>query len=47
MNKKREFPSREELNDAFHILQDQITRISVEEEQEMVSCERNGKNEEK
>lgn len=47
MNKKREFPSREELNDAFHILQDQITRISVEEEQEMESWERNGKNEEK
>jgi hypothetical protein len=44
MNKNREFPSREELNDAFHLLQDQITRITVEEEQEMVSSEKNGKN---
>jgi hypothetical protein len=44
MNKNREFPSREELNDAFHLLQDQITRITVEEEQEMVSSEKSGKN---
>lgn len=36
MNKKNEFPSREELDRAFHFLQDQITRISVEEEEEML-----------
>jgi arsenate reductase-like glutaredoxin family protein len=44
MNIKKEFPSREELNEAFHLLQDQITKITVEEEQEMVSSETNGKN---
>ncbi|MCQ6278927.1 hypothetical protein [Bacillus sp. EB600] len=44
MNKKREFPSRDELNEAFHLLQDQITKITVEEEQEMVNYELNGKN---
>lgn len=44
MNPKKEFPSREELNEAFHLLQDQITRITVEEEQEMVTSEINGKN---
>jgi hypothetical protein len=44
MNKKREFPSRDELNEAFHLLQDQITKITVEEEQEMVNHELNGKN---
>ena len=36
MNKKNEFPSREELDRAFHFLQDQITRISVDEEEEMI-----------
>jgi hypothetical protein len=44
MNKNKEFPSREELNQAFHLLQDQITKITVEEEQEMVSSQINGKN---
>jgi hypothetical protein len=44
MNKKNEFPSREELNEEFHLLQDRITRITVEEEQEMESHELNGKN---
>jgi hypothetical protein len=44
MNKNKEFPSREELNEAFHLLQDQITKITVEEEQEMVSSQINGKN---
>lgn len=44
MNKNSEFPSREELNEAFHLLQDQITKITVEEEQEMVSSQINGKN---
>jgi hypothetical protein len=43
MKTKKEFPSREELNEAFHLIQDQITRITVEEEQEMVSNEINGK----
>jgi hypothetical protein len=44
MKTKKEFPSRAELNEAFHLIQDQITRITVEEEQEMVSNEINGKN---
>lgn len=44
MKTKKEFPSREELNEAFHLIQDQITRITVEEEQEMVNNEVNGKN---
>jgi arsenate reductase-like glutaredoxin family protein len=44
MNIKKEFPSREELNEAFHLLQDQITKIAVEEEQEMVSTEKTEKN---
>lgn len=45
MTEKREFPSREELNSAFHELQDYITRISVEEEEEMVREQIKGKNE--
>ncbi|MDQ1144552.1 hypothetical protein QE429_001379 [Bacillus sp. SORGH_AS 510] len=36
MNKKNEFPSREELDEAFHFLHDQINRISVVEEVEMM-----------
>jgi hypothetical protein len=36
MHKKSQFPSRENLDQAFHFLQDQITRISVDEEDEMV-----------
>ncbi len=44
MNNKKEFPSRDELNEAFHLLQDQITKITVEEEQEMVNHELNGEN---
>jgi hypothetical protein len=44
MNKEKEFPSREELDEAFHFLQDQITRITVKEEEEMVSSETNEKN---
>lgn len=36
MGKKKSFPTREELNEAFHLLQDQITRITVEEDQEMI-----------
>jgi hypothetical protein len=45
MNEKNEFPSRKELDEAFHFLQDQITRITVGEEEEMVCKERNGKSE--
>lgn len=36
MSEKKEFPSRNNLDEAFHLLQDQITRITVEEEEEMV-----------
>ncbi|WP_413307678.1 hypothetical protein AA0X95_08185 [Bacillus sp. 1P10SD] len=36
MNKKNEFPTREELDEAFHFLHDQINRISVVEEVEMM-----------
>ncbi|MEH7299320.1 MULTISPECIES: hypothetical protein [Neobacillus] len=36
MNKKNEFPSREELDEAFHFLHDQINKISVVEEVEMI-----------
>lgn len=35
MNNEWPFPSREDLNEAFEKLQDQITRIAVEEEEEM------------
>jgi hypothetical protein len=42
MNQKNEFPSREDLDQAFHILQDQITRISVVEEVEMVKKDKDG-----
>jgi hypothetical protein len=40
MNKDK-YPSREELDEAFHFLHDAINRISVEEEEEMV-MEENG-----
>lgn len=45
MRKKKGIPPREELDQAFHMLQDQITRISVEEEEEMVGedLEKRGK----
>lgn len=39
MNKKNEFPSREELDEAFHFLHDQINKITVVEEIEMVKEE--------
>lgn len=42
MNKKNPFPSREELDQAFHYIQDQITRITVDEEEEMVLEEKKG-----
>ena len=39
MNKKEPFPSREELDEAFHYLHDQINKITVDEEEEMVMHE--------
>ncbi|MBT2699494.1 hypothetical protein J7E79_19085 [Bacillus sp. ISL-40] len=42
MNEKNEFPSREELDEAFHFLHDQINKISVVEEIEMVKEESQG-----
>ncbi|MDP4083140.1 MAG: hypothetical protein Q8934_00835 [Bacillota bacterium] len=39
MNQKKNFPSRNELDQAYHMLQDQITRISVKEEEEMIEEE--------
>jgi len=42
MNKKNEFPTREELDEAFHFLHDQINKISVVEEVEMVKEETEG-----
>jgi hypothetical protein len=35
MDKENQFPSREELDRAFHFLHDQINKISVAEEIEM------------
>ena len=35
MNRKNEFPTREDLDEAFHYLHDQINRISVIEEVEL------------
>ena len=42
MKQKNEFPSREELDEAFHYLHDQINRISVVEEVEMQKKENEG-----
>jgi hypothetical protein len=42
MNEKNEFPSREELDEAFHFLHDQINKISVVEEIEMVKVDSQG-----
>ena len=42
MKQKNEFPSREELDEAFHYLHDQINRISVVEEVEMLKKENEG-----
>lgn len=39
MNDKERFPSREQLDEAFHFLHDAITRITVEEEEEMIMKE--------
>ncbi|WP_285857720.1 hypothetical protein [Neobacillus cucumis] len=40
MKQKNEFPSREELDQAFHYLHDQINRITVVEEVEMQKQEK-------
>jgi hypothetical protein len=42
MKQKNEFPSREERDEAFHYLHDQINRISVVEEVEMLKHEKEG-----
>ncbi|MFD2443931.1 hypothetical protein ACFSO7_08020 [Bacillus sp. CGMCC 1.16607] len=39
MKNEPKFPSREHLDQAFTILQDKITRIAVEEEEEMLQME--------
>lgn len=39
MPKNNQFPSREDLDQAFHFLHDQVNRISVDEEEEMVKQE--------
>ncbi|WP_156351202.1 hypothetical protein [Neobacillus vireti] len=36
MKQKDKFPSREQLDQAFHFLHDQINKISVVEEVEMI-----------
>lgn len=45
MNKKNQFPTREELDEAFHYLHEAINRISVDEEEEMVMMEKEGQEE--
>ncbi|MGJ7911408.1 hypothetical protein [Neobacillus sp. LXY-1] len=45
MNKKSEFPTREDLDQAFHFLHDQINRISIIEEIEMIKKEKEGQEE--
>ncbi|MEH7106981.1 hypothetical protein [Bacillus sp. JJ1764] len=45
MNKKSEFPTREDLDQAFHFLNDQINRISIIEEIEMIKKEKEGQEE--
>lgn len=41
LHEKKQFPSREDLDQAFHFLHDQVNRISVDEEEEMVKQEKN------
>lgn len=45
MNSNNKFPSREELDQAFHYLHDQINRISILEETEMIKKEKEGQEE--
>lgn len=40
MKEKQPFPTRDELDQAFTMLQDQITRITVDEEEEMLRQEK-------
>lgn len=42
MKKRDDYPSREELDQAFHFLHDQINKISVIEEMEMNKKEEEG-----
>lgn len=42
MNRNNKFPSREELDQAFHYLHDQINRISILEEDERLKREKEG-----
>ncbi|MFF2446756.1 hypothetical protein ACFVSW_06590 [Neobacillus sp. NPDC058068] len=42
MKQKDKFPSREELDQAFHFLHDQINKISVVEEVEMIKKDIDG-----
>lgn len=42
MKKRTEFPSQEQLDQAFHFLHDEINRISVIEEIEMIKKEKDG-----
>ena len=45
MKKNKEFPTREDLDQAFHYLHDQINWISVIEEVEMVKMEKESQEE--
>lgn len=45
MKKRDDYPSREELDQAFHFLHDQINKISVIEEMEMNKKEEEGNEE--
>lgn len=42
MNKRNEFPTREQLDEAFHFLHDQINKISIIEDIEMMKKEKDG-----
>ncbi|GHH97689.1 hypothetical protein [Neobacillus kokaensis] len=45
MNKRNEFPTREQLDEAFHFLHDQINKISIIEDIEMMKKEKEGEDE--
>ncbi|WP_251549927.1 hypothetical protein [Neobacillus muris] len=45
MNRKKRFPTRKQLDQAFHYLHDQINRISVVEEVERLKLEKQGNEE--
>ncbi|WP_462411155.1 hypothetical protein [Neobacillus sp. Marseille-QA0830] len=45
MNRKKNFLSRKQLDQAFHFLHDQINRISVDEEVERLKQEKQGNEE--